>query len=297
MEDAIRKELVKLCREIIEGAAQASLDDQLQKTRLLQEKIILLKYLRFREGEISGSKEDAAGMDKLDQELEKTLQMAEAQRNSGEKHASSSSASPIAPQQETPSASDYSAVSKSTGMVDEKPQPEPREDEVRETPIEAKAAPKMQPPVTEDRQPQEEERPVRQLQNDRPAPTATEKNEPTEAPVEKEKLKEDQPPQEAPQAPQREREKPVEKQRSIHQRYSGGQIKLGLNDRIAFMNHLFEGNQEDLNRVVSQLNTFDTYSEAENFLLQMVKPDYDWSNKEEYEERLIEMVKARFGEE
>ena len=37
-----------------------------------------------------------------------------------------------------------------------------------------------------------------------------------------------------------------------------GDIKIGLNDRIAFVKHLFDESQEDFNRVISQLNTFKT---------------------------------------
>ncbi|MDZ7848763.1 MAG: hypothetical protein U5L96_19655 [Owenweeksia sp.] len=87
------------------------------------------------------------------------------------------------------------------------------------------------------------------------------------------------------------------RQRSVNDTYLGGQIKLGLNDRIAFSKHLFDGSQEDLNRVISQINTFANFTEAEEFIEQMVKPDYDWSAKEEYEERFLDLVKARFGEE
>ena len=77
---------------------------------------------------------------------------------------------------------------------------------------------------------------------------------------------------------------------------SGKQISLGLNDRLAFTKHLFAGSQQDLNRVISQLNTLSSYKEAEKFITDMVKPDYDWSSHEEYEERLFELIKAGFGE-
>jgi len=39
-------------------------------------------------------------------------------------------------------------------------------------------------------------------------------------------------------------------------------IQIGLNDRIVFVKNLFEGSQEDFNRVISQLNTFKTEKEA-----------------------------------
>jgi hypothetical protein len=75
-----------------------------------------------------------------------------------------------------------------------------------------------------------------------------------------------------------------------------GNIEIGLNDRIAFVNHLFAGSQEDFNRVLSQLNTLNSAQEASEFLDQMVKPDYNWEDKEEYVERLVELVRKKLGE-
>lgn len=73
-----------------------------------------------------------------------------------------------------------------------------------------------------------------------------------------------------------------------------GDIQIGLNDRIAFVKNLFGGSQEDFNRVVSQLNTFKTEKEAKKFINKMVKPDYDWSVKEEFEERFMAIVERKF---
>jgi len=72
-------------------------------------------------------------------------------------------------------------------------------------------------------------------------------------------------------------------------------IQIGLNDRIAFVKSLFEGSQEDFNRVVSQLNTYATEKEAKKFIHKMVKPDYDWSQQEELEARFIEIVERKFA--
>jgi hypothetical protein len=72
-------------------------------------------------------------------------------------------------------------------------------------------------------------------------------------------------------------------------------IKIGLNDRIVFVKNLFEGSQEDFNRVVSQLNTYATEKEAKKFIHKMVKPDYDWSQQEELEARFIEIVERKFA--
>lgn len=72
-------------------------------------------------------------------------------------------------------------------------------------------------------------------------------------------------------------------------------IQIGLNDRIAFVKHLFNNQQEDYNRVVSQLNTFKTEKEAKNFINKMVKPDYNWQDQEELETRFLEIVTRRFS--
>ena len=73
-----------------------------------------------------------------------------------------------------------------------------------------------------------------------------------------------------------------------------GDIQIGLNDRIAFVKNLFGGSQEDFNRVVSQLNSFKTQKEDKKFINKMVKPDYDWTDKEEVEERFMSIVERKF---
>ena len=72
-------------------------------------------------------------------------------------------------------------------------------------------------------------------------------------------------------------------------------IQIGLNDRIAFVKNLFEGSQEDFNRVVSQLNTYTSEKEAKKFINKMVKPDYNWSSQEELETRFMEIVERKFA--
>jgi hypothetical protein len=84
------------------------------------------------------------------------------------------------------------------------------------------------------------------------------------------------------------------KQRSLNDALFKNNIQVGLNDRIAFVNQLFDGSQQDFNRVVSQLNSFKTEEEAKNFINEFVKPDYDWSAKEEFEQRLIQLIERKF---
>ncbi len=61
------------------------------------------------------------------------------------------------------------------------------------------------------------------------------------------------------------------------------------------MKNLFDGSQEDFNRVVSQLNSFKTEKEAKKFINKMVKPDYDWKNHEALEIRFMTIIERRFS--
>ncbi len=91
--------------------------------------------------------------------------------------------------------------------------------------------------------------------------------------------------------------KPVqEKTRSsVNDRIFSNKIQVGLNDRIAFVKHLFNFSQEDFNSVLSQLNTFTTEKDAKDFVTNVVQSDYDWTGKEEYVERLLMLIERRFA--
>jgi hypothetical protein len=81
---------------------------------------------------------------------------------------------------------------------------------------------------------------------------------------------------------------------SLNDKLQNSTLQVGLNDRIAFVKYLFDGSQEEYNRVYSQLNSFETEEEAKDFLLNIVKPDYNWSDKFEYEQRFIFLIERKF---
>lgn len=94
------------------------------------------------------------------------------------------------------------------------------------------------------------------------------------------------------QEPKKEKDEP--KVVSLNDALSNS-ISISLNDRVAFVKHLFNESNEDYNRVLSQLNTFDTFADAKNFLNEMVIPEYNyWVGKEEYLERFLEIVEKKF---
>ena len=52
-------------------------------------------------------------------------------------------------------------------------------------------------------------------------------------------------------------------------------LQIDLNDRLAFIKHLFNKNTNDYQRAISQISTFQDWNQAKAFILEMVKPDYD----------------------
>lgn len=89
-------------------------------------------------------------------------------------------------------------------------------------------------------------------------------------------------------------EKNETKVTTLNDKLSKG-INIDLNDRIAFVKHLFANSDEDYNRVLNQLITYDNFEEAQNFIDDMVKPDYNsWEGKEDYSQRFIEIIEKKF---
>lgn len=85
-----------------------------------------------------------------------------------------------------------------------------------------------------------------------------------------------------------------DKPKSLNDSINKG-LNIGLNDRLAFINHLFDGKAEDYTRVLSQINTMHTFEEAQAFIKGKVKPDYNyWLKKPLYEERFMAIVENRF---
>ena len=87
-----------------------------------------------------------------------------------------------------------------------------------------------------------------------------------------------------------------EKVKSLNDKLVEKELKIDLNNRLAFVKHLFNKSTEDYNRVLSQLNTIDTEERSIAFIKNMVKPDYNnWEGKEEYEERFIALIERKLS--
>jgi len=86
----------------------------------------------------------------------------------------------------------------------------------------------------------------------------------------------------------------ADKPLSLNDRLNRG-LKIGMNDRLGFIKHLFNGSDQDFNRVISQLNTMTTFNDAYSFIDTMVKPDYNnWEGKDAYADRFLELVERNY---
>jgi hypothetical protein len=160
----------------------------------------------------------------------------------------------------------------------EKPLPEAKKEEPRNEPkVEPKPEPKAEP-IQEVVKPVEQPKPVEQLKLE-------EEPKVVEQPKAAEKPKEVKSPKAAksPGAGQ------------LLQQLQNKELKVGLNDRIAFVKKLFHGKTDDFNRVLSQINSFSNYEEADSFLKNLVVPEYGWDLEEEFAVRFVNLVRLRFG--
>ena len=97
-------------------------------------------------------------------------------------------------------------------------------------------------------------------------------------------------------SPQQEKGAEENKTKSLNDTLSTKELAVGLNDRLAFVKHLFNDSTEDFNRVMSQLNTIESEERSRAFIENMVKPEYNnWKGKEEYATRFMALVARRFS--
>jgi len=84
------------------------------------------------------------------------------------------------------------------------------------------------------------------------------------------------------------------KQLSLNDKLVGSSLQIGLNDRIAFVNKLFNFSQSDFNKALTKLNAFTSKDEALKYFQYQVKPNYNWKGKEDLEERFITLIERKF---
>ena len=73
-------------------------------------------------------------------------------------------------------------------------------------------------------------------------------------------------------------------------------LAIDLNDRLAFIKHLFDENVSAYEAVISQIVTLNSLDEVQNFIATKVKIEYPhWKTKEAIEKRFMAIIKNNFG--
>ena len=76
----------------------------------------------------------------------------------------------------------------------------------------------------------------------------------------------------------------------------GKGLKIGLNDRLAFIKNLFDEQPEEYQCVISQILTYENLDEAQEFIETFVKPEYNsWEGKESFEDRFYKIIEQNFN--
>ena len=73
-------------------------------------------------------------------------------------------------------------------------------------------------------------------------------------------------------------------------------LSIDLNDRLAFIKHLFEENVSAYEAVISQIVTYNTWDEVDEFIQTKVKVEYPhWKDKEALEARFMTTLQNNFS--
>lgn len=84
----------------------------------------------------------------------------------------------------------------------------------------------------------------------------------------------------------------------IHQRFAMKPLKdmLDLNRRIAFVNDLFKGNSEELNKAVQTIDAATDYEVAKAYVNSLART-WNWYESSQSAKLFVKLVKQRFGQE
>ena len=86
----------------------------------------------------------------------------------------------------------------------------------------------------------------------------------------------------------------LEERKNINDHFAKS-LTIDLNDRLAFVKHLFDQDVQSYEKVIRQVVTFQKWEEVQNFIQNWVKPEYqNWKDKEAVEERFLSILQKNF---
>jgi hypothetical protein len=89
---------------------------------------------------------------------------------------------------------------------------------------------------------------------------------------------------------------PTEDRKNINDHFAKT-LSIDLNDRLAFVTHLFEGDAKNYQSVLAQVVTFESWPEITHFIETKVQTEYNnWEGKQEVVERFLSILKKNFEE-
>lgn len=72
-------------------------------------------------------------------------------------------------------------------------------------------------------------------------------------------------------------------------------LKIGLNDRLSFIIHLFHGNKQEYENFLLEINNLESFEEVKAFLDQKIKHKYEyWKDNEDIANRLLQLIEKKF---
>ena len=83
--------------------------------------------------------------------------------------------------------------------------------------------------------------------------------------------------------------------KSLNDTLTARELTVGLNDRLAFVKHLFDEQADAFGKVVGDLNGMESLEQSVAYIEKQVKPKYNWEGKEAYQQRFMELIERRFS--
>lgn len=72
-------------------------------------------------------------------------------------------------------------------------------------------------------------------------------------------------------------------------------FKIGLNDRLSFVNHLFEGDTEAYNNFINHINGLNSFNAVKSYVDELLNSKFSfWKEKEEVMNRLLYIIEKKF---
>ncbi len=81
---------------------------------------------------------------------------------------------------------------------------------------------------------------------------------------------------------------------TLKNNYFNRELTFSLNEKILFIQQLFNGDEKDFNKVIAHLTTLDSMEEVDFYLCATCFTQYDWENKADTKSQFYKMLESRF---